>query len=396
MAGDFALALPVTVAAGGWLALRSGGGPLSQAALALLLLTPAMGARLWAQSLVELDVAYVSAAQVAMWIPQASARCLEGGAGLLLGAAVALALLGAPRPAGLLALGAVASVASQQQVLVGVGRGLQEARWQDAAWSGLLLPAWGLLPVVGLLLLRPRLPQPDRRHLGLWLALALGTAGLSIAPLPRLVGALPLPSPLAAVPMGPAGLPMGRAPILLPGADVRARLREGGLHPSPRDRWWCEAPKPRWSERIRATAILAAEADTTLQALAEVLRTAALHNVHLLALQGQAPAPAPGALGARLAHPAVRFLLDPAPAQTPRATFEGTAVRWSPQPPSEGATCILTAGPELTVGEVYAQGRQLGDPGGACGGGLGLDLRWALLPCPENAHGEGDDADALH
>lgn len=372
-AGSFLPALGALVALGGWLSRQT---PRTSGAswLALLLLVPAVGARMWGQLNAEVDVPLLQGTQAAQLIPRLAASGFRGVPAHLAGAAAGLLVLGHRRLA-LPALGGALAAGMSDLSLLQTAAALDRSAWTEAAW-------WARLALWTPLVLAPLLAwtRGPRAEAGLWLTLLCCTASVAISPLPHYLSAFHhADAPGVALPSGPSGRPVS-GPLLWEGpAGWGATLAAAGLsaYPTDGEARWCR-PERRWSRRVRLSAQLALPADAPLHTLAPLVRELHQRSIAQVSLHGRGAAQ-PGLLGATMAHPGAAFVLDQAPDRVPAAALSADGVlQWDGAPPEQGL-CVLRPDLSATVQVLYDAGRRLGDPGGLCDRKLGLDVG-ALLP----------------
>jgi len=370
-AASFLPALGALVLLGGWLTqqTRQAG---ADAALALLLLVPAVGTRLWGQLNAEIHVPRLRPEPALAMMLGFAGQALSGVAGHLAGAGVGQLVLGHRWLAAPALLAAAAVVINTAGLHVAQGA-LASGDWSWAA-TATAVAGWAPL-LLAPLLLAARGPL---RTGGLWIALVLCAGSLAISPLRRFVSLLPHPTD-AALPVGPPGRPVLGAVVRGPdwGASMDAAgLRRFRAQPGR----WCE-PVAAWDSQLRLWVRAALPPDEVVGALRPLFRELYDREVSLLALQGAAEAGLPGPVGAVLDAPSVTFALDAAPEEISRGLLQrGGALVWHTAP--QGGQCVLRAEDGVAVQALYDAGRALQAPGGACARRLGLDVRSVLPACP--------------
>jgi hypothetical protein len=361
MAQSFATTLPLMVLCGGWLARRSAS--LGPTALGLMLCIPAVGARMWGSTIMEMEVNYVPAHLTDERLLLMCIELLQPAGPLLLAAAGGLLVLGgdgARRAAGILASGAVSillSTTSLEHALAALGQG----DYRLAARIVQLVPALAALPLAFL---------PTCRGSGglLRLAVVLCVASVSISPIGRI---LPPPPPITAdSPTGTPGLTIDLVAIDPRAPDFLTALTDAGLSPL-RGAFWCQ-PGSTWERDIRLTVSLAMSADDDISVLAAAIPPLISRGVDHIAIQGQS-APLPGRLGARLSRPAAQLILDPPPPDAGIARVTAEGLDWI-RPAARGQ-CLIETRPGMTIGELFGHIQALTAPAyGPCAARLGLSL----------------------
>ena len=230
-----------------------------------------------------------------------------------------------------------------------------------------LISLWALLPALFLpTLLRSTLATRDRL---LYAALILCVASITISPINRL---LPPPPPATpGLPVAQPGLPVDLIALDPRVADFATVLTDAGFY-SVEATFWCEIDS-RWSKGIRGIASLALPADADISRLREALPELMDRGIQQIALQGTATV-LPGRLGARLAAPGVRIVLDPPPPEAGHVRLTANGLQWV-RPASADKQCFIETRPGLTIGELVTHIQTLSRPGsGVCSGRLGLSL----------------------
>jgi hypothetical protein len=374
-AGSFLPALGAMVLLGGWLEAQTER-PDAAAALALLLLVPAVGARMWGQLNAEIDLPHLEPTQAAQLLPLLAASSLKGVPGHLAGAGAALLVLGHRRLSAPALAGAIAAGLSHM-MLRGCAGALDGSLWAEAAlWARASIWAPGLVAV--LFVFSPRAP---RREAGLWIALVCCVGSVSISPLPRFLSVFTPTVTAEVLPSGAPGLPATGTAISEGAAGWAAGLEAAGLPIFRSDGTrWCQ-PEHRWGRQMRLSVLVVAPAEQTIEALVPLFVAMHQRSIGQLSLQGSGPALG-GMRGATLGHPTATFVLDPPPERVATGILEESgSVRWVDGEPEDGL-CLLRAAGSVSVQALYDAGRALGDPGGVCARTLGLDVQWALPVCP--------------
>jgi hypothetical protein len=376
----FVWGLPVLLLSSGmvWARVRPGSRLAAEldAALALLLLVPAVASRAEADATAAFDIAHTVATQQVDALLLFAQRAGAETAPLLTAAAAGYLVLGGRRVAagaGAL-LGAAAAAAGTAGALEAARAALAAGDATGAAELCRLVPWAGLLAVPGALmgaLLHPG--RWSRTRVGLLALTVLTTGWLATSPLGRMARALPVPESAAALPQGPPGgtTPARAAPV--EPAALAAHLTELDRYRADHATWPCDEAPRRWALRARNSAALPLPSATdleTVDALALVLRT---FTTHRMALVGHAPAAPAGPLQRLVAWPVVPLLLD----KPPHGAVAVAVTRAGPaplgDPPEAGTACVLVPDDDVAAEHLWHAGRSLLQPEGPCDG-------LALLP----------------
>ncbi len=371
-------ALPILAICGASLFARTRRGPLARAALALLLLLPAVGLRVWNERVLMLDTEHLEAVRAITDTLRLSAGACTGLDTLLVGAAAAGAVIGSgPVPALVVVGGAVGSRLARTSLVHAEHAWIAGDLVGAARWVGVTsLIGWvAALAALGLAMRwRPGPGLPG------WLAVALVTGWLATPPVRAALNALPVPHSELALPTAEPG-PTVPLPALDPHSEsFIADVRVGDHLVRERLAWDCVPPRLRpWGEVARPTVSLAMPGSAGLADLDAALVPLLHHSICQIALPARAPR-GRGPLARLLAWPVVVLKLDRPPVGTRWGAIDDAGIRWTQG--GESDICGLVPTAPLTIATLWAEAHS------ALSGGC---AHVVLVPAPWRSVDDLDD-----
>lgn len=382
----FVWGLPLLVLSSGlvWARLRPGTRLATEldAALALLMLVPAVASRAQADASARFDIAHTLATQQVDALLVFAQRAGVETAPLLTAASVGYLVLGGRRVApGAGALLAAAGAAAMGSAALEAARAaLAVGDPMAAAQLCAPLPWVGLLAVPGAILgamLHPGSWSRVRAGLVLLTVLAAGWVGTS--PVGVMARSLPVPRSEAVLPSGAPGATTPGHPVPDTPEALVAHLEAEGRHRADHPTWPCDEAPRRWAVRTRNTAAVPLAGATPMSRLDEVARVLRTFTTHRLALVGHAPAAPSGPLSRLVAWPVVPLLLDKPPHGAVGIFVSRSGTSPLGAPPVSGEPCVLVPDDDVTVDHLWHAGRELLLPAGPCDGIALLPARYRPL-----------------